>query len=441
MDPRKQMKDALERADAIAKKAQQEGRDLTDAERTEVDGLLATATSAKAQLVAAEDDAKRRQAIIDLGGVSGGTPTPDVTLEKGFRPGEGQTLGEQFVNAQAFKSWLQQVAPSGRIADSAKGLMSPPVEFKSGQVLRRGAKDLITGASPTSAGAFVTPDYTGIYEPLGRREVTVLDLITRRPTSSDTVEYVVQTARTNAAAAVAEAETSEPIGSGEPAITATAAGVKPQSGFAFEKVTKPVATIAHWMATTKRALSDVAQLRAIIDQELREGLEEELEDQVVTGDGSGENFVGIENVSGTLEQPWVTDLLTTTRKAKTRYRVVGKNRAPGAWLMHPSDWEAFDLLKDGQQRFYWGGPLELGPAGLWGSPVATSEAVTEGTAWYGDFSKAVLFDREQVTIQATDSHADFFTRNLVAVLAEMRAGFGVTKPSAIVEVPLSSSGG
>lgn len=438
MDPRAKLKDALERADVIAKKAQDEGREFTDAERAEVDDLLSTAKAAKSDMKAADDDANRRQAIRDLGGTMTVDTSP-VELEKGFQPGSGQTLGEQFVNAQAFKSWLQQVAPSGRIADSAKGLMSPPVEFKS---LRRGAKDLITGASATSGGAFVNPDYTGIYEPLGRRQVTILDLITRRPTSSDTVEYVVQTARTNSAAPVAEATTDDGP-SADPSTgvisDASGAGVKPQSGFTFAKVTKPVATIAHWMATTKRALSDVAQLRAIIDQELREGLEEELEDQIVTGDGQGENFEGIETVSGTLQQAFSTDVLTTTRKAKTVYRVTGKNRAPGAWLMHPADWETFDLAQDGQNRYYWGGPLAQGAPQLWGSPVATSEAVTEGTAWYGDFSKAVLFDREQVTIQATDSHADFFTRNLVAILAEMRAGFGVTKPSAIVEVALSGS--
>ena len=40
-------------------------------------------------------------------------------------------------------------------------------------------------------------------------------------------------------------------------------------------------------------------------------------------------------------------------------------------------------------------------------------------------------------MQVSDSHADFFTRNLVAVLAEMRAGFAVFRPSAFVKVTLA----
>jgi hypothetical protein len=33
----------------------------------------------------------------------------------------------------------------------------------------------------------------------------------------------------------------------------------------------------------------------------------------------------------------------------------------------------------------------------------------------------------------TDSHADFFIRNMVAILAEERIAFGVTRPTAFVD--------
>ena len=54
-----------------------------------------------------------------------------------------------------------------------------------------------------------------------------------------------------------------------------------------------------------------------------------------------------------------------------------------------------------------------------------SEGVTEGTALVGDFRQAVLWEREGVSLLVSDQHADFFTRNLLAILAEMRAAFGV----------------
>jgi hypothetical protein len=43
-----------------------------------------------------------------------------------------------------------------------------------------------------------------------------------------------------------------------------------------------------------------------------------------------------------------------------------------------------------------------------------------------------LWDRERSTIQVSDSHSDFFIRNMVAILAEMRAAFGLRRPSAFV---------
>ena len=39
-------------------------------------------------------------------------------------------------------------------------------------------------------------------------------------------------------------------------------------------------------------------------------------------------------------------------------------------------------------------------------------------------------------ILLSDSHENYFTRNMIAILAEMRAAFGVTRPSAFCRVAL-----
>jgi HK97 family phage major capsid protein len=106
--------------------------------------------------------------------------------------------------------------------------------------------------------------------------------------------------------------------------------------------------------------------------------------------------------------------------------------------MNPADWQSFDLLKATAGQFYFGGPLQLGTPTLWGLPVIQTEAVPQGTCYVGDLRQAVLWDREQAAITATDSHNDFFIRNLVAILAELRAAFGVIRPSAIVKVTLTA---
>ena len=69
-------------------------------------------------------------------------------------------------------------------------------------------------------------------------------------------------------------------------------------------------------------------------------------------------------------------------------------------------------------------------------PVIESESQTAGFVTLGDFTKAVVWDREQTTVTMTDSHSDFFVRNLVAVLAEERLAFGVTRPTAFCTVDI-----
>jgi HK97 family phage major capsid protein len=409
---------ALKAASTICDAVDKDEREFTAEERQQVKGHLEEAAKLKKQIEGAKGDADLRKTIAELGeGIE--LASKDGNKLAAEAAGRGKTLGEQFVEAQAFKDWLSRF-PNGRIPDSVKGLMSPPIAFKT----------LLTGLSDTSAGAFVQTDYTGIYEPLGRRPLVLRDLITRRTTTSDTVEFVRQTAKVTQAVPVAESNVTTYAGS-----TGEVSGEKPEGAMAFEKVTATVKTIAVWLPATKRALSDAAQLRGLIDDELRADLEEDLEDEIVDGDGTGEHFTGILNTSGVLSQAWDTDIFTTTRKALTAVRVTGRAK-PTAWLIHPNDNETIDLLKDGQNRYYYGGPFSDREGLLWRLPRVECEAVTEGEAILGDFRKAVIWDREQASISVSDSHSDFFIRNMVAILAELRAAFGLVRPSAFCKVDL-----
>lgn len=329
-----------------------------------------------------------------------------------------KSFGEQFTEDPTFKAWLDSVAPNGHFREKTR-LDSPAVPMKG-----FGAKALITGASDTSAGAMVFNDVQAGITMLGRRPLGIRDIITVGQTTSDTVEFVRVTAETNNAAPVAEA--TDVSGS---------SGVKPQSDLALEKVTTPVKTIAHILVATNRALADAGQTRTLIDGFGRYGLQEELEDQIVGGDGTGENLTGIMSTSGRQTQAWDTDLLTTTRRARTKVRVVGRAQAT-AYLLHPYDWEDIDLLQDNEARYFFGGPSVLGTPRLWGLPVVENEAVTEGKGFVADFRTYVLWDREQTTIQTSNSHADFFARNLLAILFELRAAFGCLRPIATCEIDL-----
>jgi len=424
MDPKQLLKEKLEAARTISAKAEKEERDFTSEERAKVAELLESARDLKVKAQEkANDDAMRDE----LKAFSSHFDEESKGQQPSGKPGSGGSIGEQFVKSAEFASWMKRF-PGGRVPESTRGIMSPPVEFKS--LLHQ--KDLITGDSDTSAGAFVQTDYTGIYEPLGRHPLNVLGLIQRRGTTSDTVEFVRQTLRVTQAAPVAEANVTTYTGA-----TGEVEGAKPEGTLEFEQVQANVKTIAVWIPATKQALSDAAQIRGIIDGELRDDLMEEAEAQVVAGSGVGANMTGVLNTTGILAQAWDTDLLTTIRRARTSLKVNGRS-FPTAIVMHPNDAESLDLLTDSDGRFYFGGPRMGEQWPVWRVPVVESESLTEGTALMGDFRKAVLWDREQATIQVSDSHEDFFTRNMVAILAEMRAAFGVIRPTAFITVAMES---
>lgn len=436
MNLKEKLKKLLTEARDIAAKAEAEGRDFTADERAKVANLMEEAGRVKKQIKQQEDDEALRKQIAEYGeGIDFGTNGDDPG-KKGRKVGARfladpvyDTLGEAFVKSDTWQEWLKANAPGGHIPESRKGISSPPLEFKRFGMFR---KTLVTGESSTSAGAFVIPEQTGIYEPLGRYPLTLRDLVSVRTTMSDTVEFVRQTTQVTQAVPVPEANVTTYAGA-----TGEVSGEKPEGAMAFERVSETVKTIAVWIPATKRALSDAAQLRGLIDQELREDLAEELENQMLNGDGTGENLTGISNTANVLVQAWNTDILTTTRKAITNLLTNGKQR-PTAWLLHPADWETIELLQDGNNRYYWGGPIARGPATLWGVPVVQSFFQTQGVAHLGNWTKAVLWDREQASISVSDSHSDFFIRNMVAILAELRAAFGVIRPTAFVEVDLTS---
>ncbi|MBT2477641.1 phage major capsid protein [Streptomyces sp. ISL-94] len=430
-----ELKHHLVAAREIAAKAEADNdRDFTDAERAQVAEHMAKAKEAKEGLEKAKATNTMRQALADLGdGVelnekSGERRTPSGLVV----PTTGKSLGEHFTESAEYAGLMSQ-APRGGFGAKSR-VQSLPVGYKS----------LVTGTSDTSAGAWVTNDYLGqrVGLDLFQRPLRLRDVVTNGTTTSDTVEYVRITSTTNNAAPVAEATSSAaptaPASVPGALVNNAGGGYKPESALAAAKVTTPVRTIAHWIPITKRALSDASQIRTLIDSFLRYGLEEELEDQMIAGDGTGENFDGLGNVSGVQAQAWDTNALTTLRKAKTKVRTVGRSVA-NAYLLNPADLETVDLLQDNEGRFYFGGPAGVGSASvLWGLPVIETEAVPAGTGYVGDFRKAILWDREQASITVTDSHADFFIRNLVAILAEMRAAFGILQPSAFVEVDLTA---
>lgn len=332
-----------------------------------------------------------------------------------------KSAGTQLLEHEEFKAWMKAIAPNGVLSDEAP--IGRSAKFMLDMGLR---KDLITGASATSGGAFVQRDYSGIYVPFVQPRLTVRDLVINATTEGDLVEFVRANAHTNVASGVVEA-------------TSTSDGLKPEGAFTWAKVTAAVETIAEWVPVTKRALADAGQLRSIIDDQLRYDLAQRLNAQMIEGNGTSPNFRGIRNTTNILTQSFSNNVVETLRKAKTKITdpSTGSGRIPNGAVLTPTSLETLDLFRVGGSTTT-DGPFLVNPFGgaertLWGMALVEEPGMTSTKAVVGFFRDAVLWDREQESVQVYDQHSDYAARNLVMVLAEWRGTFGVLQPKSFCD--------
>ena len=72
---------------------------------------------------------------------------------------------------------------------------------------------------------------------------------------------------------------------------------------------------------------------------------------------------------------------------------------------------------------------------LWNTTVVLSTVVGAGTALVGNFGQgAHIWRRGGVSVEASNSHSDFFVKNLTAIRAESREALGLYRPAAFTAV-------
>jgi HK97 family phage major capsid protein len=368
-----------------------------------------------------------------LGDLSATPAKPEVHSSGIVNP-KGMTLGEAFQKSPAYQDFVQSYKGNDGQIRNIQGIKSGAFD-----VANLFTKTPIFGLSDTSAGAFVTTQRLGAVSDLvGERRLYVRDLCTNITINSDTFDFVTVTGKTNAAAPVLEATTSATPGLNNVAVAAyTAAhGVKPESALTFAVVSAIVETIAHIIPISRRAAADGGQIMQLVNEFMLYGLREEEEDQILNGSGTTPNIrgilqtVGINTVgSAGTDLDAVVDAINAIRT---------DNREPNAMVIHPNDWYStgFLLAKDTAGNYLVGDPRasldQLNS--LWGLRVVVTPAMTENTVLVGDFRQYVVADRMQGTIFMSDSHNDWFARNLLAILAEERIAGGCLDAEAFCTV-------
>jgi HK97 family phage major capsid protein len=224
---------------------------------------------------------------------------------------------------------------------------------------------------------------------------------------------------------------------------------KPASDLAYSTVDEPVRKIATSITTSDELLEDAANVEQFVNSRLSLFVKIEEERQLLRGSGSPE-LAGLVGRSGVN----VYTKLAGDDNAVAIAKVIANTRGssslePSAIIMHPTNWLATRLLRDGTGgtvgQFYGGGPITGAYGGggnpglfgqlLWNVPVVLSSVVGAGTAIVGSFNQgAEIWRRGGVSVEATNSHSDYFVKNLVALRAEQREALAVYRPGAFTVV-------
>jgi HK97 family phage major capsid protein len=367
---------------AFAEKATAEikdhGKILGDT-KAALDALVKDGTALQARLLDVEQKLARR---------GGANDNPNV-----------KTIGVQLTESEEFQSVKARGGGTARI--SVKAVTS------------------VTSATTGTGGVgeAIRPDRLPYIVTPGLRTFTIRDLLMPGRTASNAIEYVKETGYQNTAAPVAEL------------------AQKPQSDLAFDLVTTPVRTIAHWFHASKQVLDDIPLLQSYIDGRARYGLALVEEAQILAGDGTGQNLLGL------IPQATAFDYATYAKASDTKIdRVrrailqvrVALYRAT-AVVMNPIDWADIETVKDSNGNYVVGDPRGAVEKRLWGLPVVDSDAIAAGKFLVGAFNMAAqIFDREDANVQVSTEDRDNFIKNAVTIRAEERLALAVTRPESFI---------
>ena len=253
----------------------------------------------------------------------------------------------------------------------------------------------------------------------------VRDLIPVFPTRFSLIEYVQENVLNINAAMVAEGSQ------------------KPESSVGFVDATTPVRTLAHWMPVARQLLDDLQGLESYLNTRLLGGLKMVEDDQILYGDGTGQNLTGLMVASGTQSATWSLGTHGDTQIDAIRRAMTLAQLAyypVDGIVMNPVDWEKIELIKSTEGLYVWVNVATGSQPSLWKVPVVTTTAMHSGDVLLGAFSMACsLWDRQEANMRMSEHHADFFTKNMVAMLIEERIGLSVQRSKSLVKLTLDQA--
>jgi HK97 family phage major capsid protein len=343
-----------------------------------------------------------------------------------------KSLGEEFTDSGAYKAAVDAYKSSGRL----------PSNFSTGAVGLSMKGTLLEGAGGGGgAVASTVPQVVpGIVDKLFQK-LTFADLILQGQASTSSFRYVVEGTATSGAAGVAEG------------------GTKPESTLGLTTTDEPIKKIATMLPISEEMLEDAPAIQSYINGRLMLFVKIEEERQLIRGTSGGNEVQGLLTSRSV---PVYAGGTAAGNKAIQLFKAMNGLRGsaflePDFIVLHPGDWEDIRLLTDTAGQLFGGGPF-VGPYGgpqgpvsatgnqvsnvgvsIWEKPVYVTGATgaTKGTAIVGTRESAQVWRRGGMSVEASNSHSNYFQLNLVAIRAEERLGLAVYRPTGFVEVRLA----
>jgi HK97 family phage major capsid protein len=246
------------------------------------------------------------------------------------------------------------------------------------------------------------------------------DLLAPLPTASGSIAYPVETAAT------------------DPTVEVAPGSAKPEAALTVTSVTDTLSTVAVWIPVTTEVLEDDAMASAYLDRRLERMLRDRLDKQIVAGDNTGANIQGFLATPNIQTVAFATSIADTVAAAVRAIRVNAQSE-PDAVALHPDDYQKLLIVKVAAANLYQNGfPLSIDDDGnlrLWNLRVFSNLGLTAGTGLVGAFStESGIAVTGGMTISRSSSVGTYFTTNIVAVLAEIRAALVVFKPPAFAKL-------
>ena len=347
-------------------------------------------------------------------------------------------IGQQFVESPAY---LEAVEGGKVVRDrtSPAPIAVPEYSLKPGERIppmgSRWAKSWMSGEATMSqlitrdvtSSQFAPPRANLGFFPFPFRRLRLRDVMPVSGATAPVIDYTRIIGYSNNAAKVDEG------------------AAKPSSNITTQLINEAAKTLATFIPITRQTLQDQPRARAWVENVLEYFITLVEDTKLLLGPG-GTDFTGLFNLPDRVMVNFGTGntIIDIVRKGITALNIAHTDSGfdPTAMVVHPTNWEAMELLKDTTGRYILipdnATPADGIPRRLWQLLPVVTPVCPLNKVLLGDFSIGCeLLTWESFTVRVTDSNRDWFETNTLALLGEQRAMFPVYFPKAFAEVRLT----